>query len=1095
MKKKRKMHLVIKQKLMALLIMMLFIPLVHAQQLSVSGHVTDDRKEPLPGVTVTIKGTSTGTITDIKGNFNLKANIGDVLLVSFIGMVSQEVTVASNEALKIVLPYDVVSLNEVVAVGYGTMKKSDLTGSVSSVSAAQLVESGAPTLEQALIGRAAGVVIETGDNSPGGATSIRIRGANSISGSSEPLFVIDGVPVMNNSDSGGNEQAQALSPIAGLSPNDIESVDILKDASATAIYGAQGANGVIMITTKKGKSGSLNISVNTSGGVQFADTDVYDMMDSYEFANFKNGYHFRYPQKSLMTEEDIQNTGYGKYWDTSAFKDTTTTDWMDAVTRQGVVQDYHVGINGGANGNNFNVGMGYYNNKGILQNTEMDRYTLNFSLRTDAKKRVQFGINMFGSYLVNNGMLTSNASSGDQNAGILLQALRYSPLNPLTDEDGNYVLDDEENESSAFSPYLTATGVDMNTKSTYFNVNAFVKINIGKGLDVKASAGGNMNDMKISNFFPSTTSWGLSTQGKSFIRNRTTTKWVSDLLLTYNKTFNGKHKLNALVGTTANQFDSYSLTTINQNYSIENLGNDAIQIGMDPTKPSSYADGWTLMSYLGRAFYSFDDKYSLTASVRADGSSRVAYNNRWGYFPSAAASWRISEEGFMESAEAVSNLKVRLGYGVTGNQNIPAYQPYDTYSLNDAVIGGNLTPSSSIQQLPNNDLKWETTEAYNVGIDFGFFNNRISGSVDVYQKNTKDLLLNAIVPSTAGVQGGTMYKNMGKMENKGVELALNTVNIDKKVKWTSTFTIAMNRNMVTDLGDNDTIQVAGTRGPNQTMLIEGQPIGIWWGWESAGIWQQDDFTYSFGHAEGPQGIDGNPLAPGWHLNADENGEYPAFRSGDQPGKRRFRDLDGDGDIDADDRTIVGVSQPDFTGSFSNSIMYKNFDMNFLLEFSYGKEIFHGTKWHLVQPNTSFHNKLNADYWRATEYEIIFDENNRPIRENKDVVLVEGNPSNENIYIGTGDHTENLNDTYIEDGSYLRLKSLTLGYSLPSKITRKYGINKMRFYVSGTNLWTLTGYTGYDPAVNTSSLNGLRPGYDYSAYPLTKTITFGLNLNF
>lgn len=1062
-----------------------------AQDLKVNGVVVDSQKRPLLGVTIYLESRNTGTSTGIDGEFSIDAARGDKLTVSYIGYESQTIVVNSAK-LDVTLEEDNAKIEEVVVIGYGAVKRSDLTGAVSSVSSDQLTRTGQSTVEQALIGQAPGVIIESGDNAPGAVSSIRIRGSNSINASSEPLYVIDGIPIMNSSSSGDSGGATALSPIAGLSPEDIESIDVLKDASATAIYGAQGANGVIIITTKKG-GGRFNVNVNISGGIQVADEDKYDIMNSEEFANFKHNYSFTYPDKCLMTEEDIANNTYHDFWDTSKFVGYPTTDWMDEVIRDGSVKNVHVGISGGNNGTSYNVGVGYYNNKGILINTNMDRYSLNMNLQTDPEKRIQIGINSMMSYIINDGMLTSNAGTANQTAGILLQALRYNPMIPLKDADGNYTVEDPEGENSAYSPYLTAQNVQMQSRYLNLNVNAFMNVKLYDDLSFKLSLGSNVANTDTRNFYPNTTSWGKDANGKSMNRNGTSTKWVSDAIFNYNKKWEN-HSLNAIVGGSMTGYDDYYVTINSENFPIQDLGSNGIQVGMSPLTPNSNANGWSLLSGMARFIYSYDSRYSLTASIRADGTSRVAFNNRWGYFPSMAAAWRINQEEFMSSVNWIDNLKLRLGYGVTGNQNIPAYQAYDTYEIVQTVINGELVTAGVLGQLPNQNLKWETTASYNLGVDFGFLNNRINGSVDVYVKKTKDLLLNAIIPSTGGTVRGTMYRNMGALENKGIEFALNTVNIQKQnFQWQSTFNIAKNVNKITNLGDNDMIPV-GTDVTAQAVLQVGQPIGSSYGWRSNGIWQQDEFTYSFGHADGPKGANGLPLSKGWHLNA-VNGAYPASQANDEPGKRKYMDLNGDGVINDDDRTIIGVSQPDFTGSFSNSFNYKQFDLNFMLEFSYGKEIVHGTKWSLIEPNTIFQNKLNYDHWRPTEYEIIYDELGAPICENKDVILKEGNPSNEGVMHGSGNHTANLNDAYIEDGSYLRMKSLTVGYTLPSKLSDMFKIRSARVYLTATNLFTLTGYTGYDPAVNTSNMNGLRPGYDLGAYPLTRSVTAGINVSF
>jgi TonB-linked SusC/RagA family outer membrane protein len=1061
-----------KQRLLPLLLICFSLSGYLQAQYIVTGKIADQSGTTIPGATVMVEGTTRGTVSNLDGEYSIDLESDSAILVySYLGYFTQVIPVEGRTVIDIVLEEDIQRLDEVVVIGYGSVKRRDLTGAVTSVKGEELSQSGFASVDQALLGRVAGLVVETADNSAGAAASIRIRGANSISGSSEPLYVIDGIPILNNASQRTGEPA-TLSPLAGLSPNDIESINILKDASATAIYGAQGANGVIIITTRQGQQGKLNISFNSSYGVQTVDPNVYKMLDSYGFAKFRNQHHFPYPMNHLTDSIDLIGNVDAK--------------WFDGATEDIA----------------YNVGIGYAKNVGVVENSDADRTSIKFGLRTTSSKKLQFGINALTSFYNSNGIVTSNGPNqgvGDATAGILLQALRYRPMTPLKDENGEYIETDIEGGGALNNPYLTVTEVDMSFKNNYFNANTYLQYNFTNHLNLRASLGGNISNSRFLQWIPTTTAWGRTVNGFSYTRNTNNRKIVTDILLNYSNTFGESHRIDAMGGYTANKSDYFNINTYVQNYDIQSLGINNIGLGAAASTPQSHANAWALQSYLGRAFYSFQDKYSITASLRADGTSRVSPDNAWGLFPSAAVSWRITEESFMQSVDWLAQLKLRVSYGVTGNQNIPPYQFYSSYSAQQTVIDNQLVPSSSISQLQNNDLKWETTDQFNVGLDFGMFAHRVSGAVDVYKKITNDLLMQTIIPATSGLS--VMYRNVGSLENKGLEFTLNTVNIDNgSFKFTSNFNIAFNRNKVTDLGDKDTIPVAGSSGYNQVVLIKGMPIGLWFGWQTDGIWQMEDFTYSFRHPDGPLGDDGRPLRKGWHLNKLPDGTYPASRPNDSPGRQKFVDQNKDGVINDEDRVVVGISQPDFTGSFSSALFFKGFDLNFMLDFRYGKEVFHATRWWLQQPNTVFQNKLEDDYWRFTEYEIIFDDQGDPVELGTTVMNDEngnpltGNPTNEKIRLGQGDAYLNLNDAFIEDGSYLRLRTISLGYTLPIALTGKIGINRLRFYVTGINLLTMTKYTGYDPAVNSSSLNGLRPGYDYSAHPLPKTIMFGLNLD-
>ncbi|MGL1885137.1 MAG: TonB-dependent receptor [Reichenbachiella sp.] len=1036
----------------------------------IKGKVTDDTGESLPGVNILLKGSTTGTITDVDGNYNLEIpDVEGVLLISYVGYISIEENVAARVVLDFALQPDAQQLDEIVVIGYGTVKKSDLTGAVSSVKGEEIGKAGLASLDQALAGRAAGVFIQSTDNAPGASTQIRIRGANSINASSEPLYVIDGFPVMNEGGDTGAVSSGGINPMSSLNPNDIASVDILKDASATAIYGARGANGVIIITTKSGKAGETKVNLDVSHGIQTFDEDKYKVLDTQGFADFRNAYAFTYPTAHDLTDEEAQQYGNDyKYWDTSIWADSASTDWMDEISRTGQVMSYNLGINGGSESTTFNVGLGYYSQEGVIKYTDFERYSLSFNIKSKLSEKATFGLNSRVSYAQSRGTVTTNAQGGETGSGIVMSALRYKPNVPAYDEFGNPVEADPDAESVQTNPFLLVRDADMTTKFANAFANAYFEFEILDGLKFKTSGGINYFDNKRLSYYPSHTSWGLMTGGRGVINNFNSIGWLNENTLSYFKQFNSNHQLNLLAGTSIQHNSSFYNNSSATQFPLEDLTYYAIQNGEEIGAPISNGSDWGLLSYFGRVNYTLMSKYILTASFRADGSSRVS--NPWGYFPSAAIAWRLYEEDFIKSINFISDMKLRAGFGMTGNSTIPPYQEYTAFGSTKYAAGGNESLAVSPTRIGNKELEWETTSQWNIGLDFGFANNRISGSIEAYQKTTTDMLLNSIIPSSTGY--ANLFRNIGEVKNEGYELSLNTQNFIGAFEWSSNLNISQNKNKIVELGGEDYVPVPGSSPNARAMLIVGQPVGVWYGFETDGIWQQDEFEW-------------DPSGSRYVL-----GDSSLVQSGAVPGKRKYKDVNGDGEITADDMKIIGKSQPKFQGGLTNNFSYKGFDLSVFLEFSIGKDVFNANKWWLVEADTKFHNKLDVDYWTPTVYQFYEDTG-----EESERVLEEGNPSNEYPRVAFGDPWGAMHDAYIEDGSYLRLKNINVGYTLPESITTAIKVQSVRFYATIQNLHTWTKYSGYDPAVDAANLNGMRPGYDFNAYPLAKSYIFGMNINF
>ncbi|MCG8580504.1 MAG: TonB-dependent receptor [Bacteroidales bacterium] len=1061
------------KKIGLLLSILLCAVVISEAQILIKGTVTSfDDGEKLPGVNVFVKGTTNGTITDIDGNYNLRVESeNSVLVFSFIGMQTFEQTIGAKRIIDVSLKADVMNLDEVVAVGYGTMKKSDVTGSVASVSASDIAESGGGTLEQSLAGRMAGVVVNTTDNAPGAGLDIRIRGTNSINASSAPLYVIDGFPVEGDFDQGGNLESTGQSPLSGLDPNDIESIDILKDASATAIYGARGANGVVIVTTKSGKDGKMEVTFNAQSGVQSM-IEQYEALDALGYAKYQ---HERYYPYSKRMDEPDPNDPNIKWWNYETYKDSTSTNWMDEITQLGVIQNYNLSLSGGNKKGNYLASVGYYNNKGIIKETDFERYTANFKGIAKPNDWMDVAINSKTSYSKNNGTVTVNSVGAANSTGIIHQAIKTSPLRSPQDE----TLETDDADGVIGNPLATLNNVDMVRENLQTINNVSVTIKPTKDLRIKVLGGMTHSIADFYYYAPSTTSWGSLYNGRARILNNKRTSWLNENTISYKKNIKG-HRFDLLGGVTIQSNHNISTEMEATNFPIESLGYKNIGVGESFSTPFSFAEEYILASYLSRLNYNYKDRYLVTASFRADGSSKFSANNKWGYFPSFALGWRLSEEAFMKNLGIFDNLKLRAGWGETGNPNIPPYQSLTNYAIDKYPSGSNLNSAVYPANAGNPNLRWETSVQTNFGLDIGVLNNRISAVIDIYYKTTDDLLLEGDIPPSTGYN--TYLYNSGKIENKGIEFALNTVNLNGTFKWFTNFNLAINKNKVLDVGDftsGDIINVPGTNTYSTAILQKGEPLGLWHGYKTDGLWQQSDFTWNgYGYDLKPIGNDdeGNPI-------------YPAALGNAAPGRWRYQDIDGNGEINAEDKTIIGISQPDFTGGLNNSFEYKNFDLAILLEFSVGKDVYNANNRFFIEPSSIGANTIHSDYWLPIQYEL--DENGNETS----VVLDPGNPDAKYPGPGGGDPFGDNHDAYIEDGSYLRIKNISMGYTFKKEVLNAVRLSSLRVYANVLNLYTFTNYSGYDPAVDSQSIGGLRPGYDFNSYPLARTFMFGVSAKF
>ncbi|MDR0715021.1 MAG: TonB-dependent receptor, partial [Bacteroidales bacterium] len=983
--------------------------------------------------------TNSGTATDADGLFSLNvSSLPATIVVSYIGYRPQEIDVyeTSYETLVIPIVEDLNLLNEVVVIGYGTQRRGDISGLVASVPKVNL-EQPQTSFDNLLSGAVAGVQVTQSSGQPGASSSIRIRGGNSITGGNEPLYVIDGQIMYNNNSAtstGIGYSGAGLNALATINPADIASIEVLKDASATAIYGSRGANGVILVTTKKGE-GKDRIHYTGSTG-QSVISKRLDLLNGREWALLRNDIIAATPSLAsspLFTQAEIDAFGEGY-------------DWQDAVLRTARTQNHQLSLSGGDDKTKYLVSGNFYDQQGIVVNSSFERYALRVNLQRQLSERLKTGLNLSVSSSTQAGVsFTPSINATDAYSSALLTV----PVVPIYNADGSYHFDDTY--VLDLNSLASLADVTNETKVNRTFGNFFAEYKIIPELTAKINAGADFINAKQNFYAPSYTVGGLNTNGAGFVGNNVTQSWQTELTLTYDKSFN-EHHLTFLAGYTTENIHSESVLAYATNFLNDITGHNDLGSG-SPSQPSSNAVTSALNSWLGRLNYSWKNRYNATASFRADGSSRFAPNYKWGYFPSLGLSWNISEEEFLNNPNAISNLKLRLSVGSIGNQEIGDFQYVSKYSPVIYSFGRQLVNGYAPVNIANNDLKWETTTQYNAGIDFSLFKNRVNVVVDAYYKLTSDLLVAVPVPTSSGYAEG--LKNVGNVSNRGIEF---TVNADvirgkkaKSLDWHTALTIARNQNRVESLGDD--VDSYTPRVPNQNIgrfnpliVKEGYALGTFWGYETAGIVQQGD------------DLSAVPV--------------PTWTTGVQPGDRKYVNHGGDaGIIDDDDRTVLGSAQPKFTFGFTNTFSYKGFDLSALLQGSYGNKLYNALRAQLEITST-VSNVLGVfrDRWTPT------------------------NPSND-IPRATSAPSSVVTDKLVEDASYLRLKNVTLGYSLPKSRIDRVNIEKIRLFVTGQNLLTLTGYSGYDPEANTYEQNSLYQGIDFGAYPSSKSWLAGIEITF
>ena len=1065
------------QKLLSLIsaFVMLFCATdAFAQGVTVTGRVIDATGEPLIAVTVYEDGnTANGTMTDIDGNYTLNVSSAKATIVySCLGFAEVKETVGLRKTINVTLAEEQLSIDaaEVVSVGYGSVTRRDLTGSISKVDMGELMKAPVTNFDQALTGKVAGVVVTTSDGALGAEANITIRGNNSLTQSSAPLYIIDGLPT---------ESSMATA----LNSADIESIDILKDASATAIYGARGANGVIVITTKQGSEGKPKVNFSSSWTVSHI-ANKADLMNGYEFVELQNEIFALSGNTNsyLKPSEHDQASGITTY-DLEDYRDESRwNDWQDNIYRTSISQNYNLSIAGGSKeaGNRYNVSMSVVDQDGIIVKSNFQRYQGKVNFQQKLGKNVTFDFMANYSRQITNGVTPTNAQQSSSATGWLIYSVwGYRPVKPKSkwSEEGDMVdemLDADVASSNdyRFNPAMTVRNEYRKTIVDYLNASAGLTWDITEDLKLKVTGGYTMNKRRREEFNGTQTYTGYegSPSGKGInggIYWNDKMSWVNDNTLTYTKRFNRKHNFNFLAGFTLSgeKFD-YKGTYATQ-MTTEALGLNGLHTGSYQTVTPWQYD-WTMMSGFFRVNYNFKYKYYLTASFRADGSSKFPSSNRWGYFPSAGFSWNINREDWLKDKTWLSNAKFRASWGLTGNNRTTT--PYDYYSQiatlpgnpdsYDYVFGGNIVSGYYPSNMSNDNLKWETTEQFNVGLDFSAFESRIKLTFDWYLKNTRDLLLQATIPASSGYTSAML--NVGSMQNKGYEVTLDLVPVQKKnFSWNMNFNIAINRNKVTAL-TNDQLSLLRSVSWDQRFNAQypyitqvGKPSGMMYGFIYEGTYKLDDFN------SGTSLKDGVPYMTS--VGQDKV----------KPGDPKYRDINHDGLIDDNDRTIIGCGQPLHTGGFGNTFNFYGFDLNIFFSWSYGNDVINANRLYFENGSITNTNQLKSykDRWTV----------NNP---DSDIPRVGADIASMFVY----------SSRVVEDASFLRLRNVTLGYTLPRKVLRKMNFDTMRFYISGENLWTLTNYSGPDPEVSTRN-SVLTPGFDWSAYPRAIGVTAGLSFTF
>ncbi|MDR2840639.1 MAG: TonB-dependent receptor [Paludibacter sp.] len=1085
------------------LILLFFVSIISmftfAQQRSITGTVTDVNGEAMIGVTVKEKGSSNGTITDFDGKYKLSVGNNSVLVVSYIGFTQQEITVGNQNVVNITLKEDLRSLDEVVVIGYGSVKKKDLTGSISSLKSDALAQVPVANVVEAMSGRMAGVRVTTTDGSPDADIMIRVRGGGSITQDNSPLYIVDGFPVNSFSD---------------VPAGDIDDITVLKDASSTAIYGAQGANGVVLITTKSAQKGKTQVSYN--GFLQSKRlANRLKVMNPYEYVKWN------YENAAMNSEDAVKSfeKTFGYYDDIDLYQYQQPTDWQEDMFGSGQLsQQHNISITGGNDKTKYLISGTYNFDGGLMPNTDYSRYNLNFKLDQEIAKRLNFQFNARTTDTSTDG----DGSSGGTNKIRTFQAITRGPvqgISGLVEKDPTMMSEEDYEQwvrdNMSLADQAAQYWRHRNQRS--FTYNAALNWEIIKGLAyrVEGSYGYGFNENQ--RYWGETTVDASNNGGLPLVEQQksNSSSYRLSNTLTYKFAIGKQHQFNVMAGQELNSSSSQSLTTRVFHFSKDltpekifaNLG-----LGESPTISSSYGEPTRLLSYFGRFGYNFGERYLATITLRADGSSKFAPGRQWGYFPSAAVAWRIVEEPFMlNTKDWLSDLKLRASYGEAGNNRISSglyksrytISSSKTYALGDKQ--NNYYQSGS--RLPNPLIKWESLVTKNVGLDFGIFNQRLFGTVEYYWNTSSDLLLDTKITAPGYT---SMMLNIGQTTNRGLEITLNAAIIQKKnFSLVADFNIGFNKSNVDALDNDANFLTYATgwastdlKGYDEYEVHVGQPVGIMYGWITDGYYTTSDFaSYDSGTKKYiiAKDANGNPVAP-------ETNSTLGGRIGIRPGTIKFKDISGkngvpDGIIDDYDRTIIGNANPDFTGGFGISGTVKNFDFALNFNFVYGNDIYNASKLASVQQYRTTNPNL-LDIMNSSQRYTYINEATGDVVTDLATLAAMNEGANAKKYwspLSFGNSNAVIHSWAIEDGSFLRLQNITVGYTLPKKISSMFYCSRLRAYCTLNNVWLWTNYSGYDPEVSSqgrgSTSPQMIPGLDYSSYPKSFSMTFGLNVQF
>ena len=1051
-----------------ILFLILFLsPFALLAQTTLTGTVTDNTGFPLPGASIIEKGTSNGAATDIDGAFSIELNqTPSTLVVSYIGFITKEVVINNQSNLTIVLQEDSEQLDEIVVIGYGSVNKKDLTGAVTSIKPTEELAEQSKGVEDLIRGQAAGVQVSSNSNEPGGSISVKIRGISSLTANSEPLYVVDGIIMDTATEDTNNPLSGYSAPqgggVSGVSPSDIESVEVLKDASATAIYGSRGANGVIIITTKRGKKGNakFNFTSSLSTGSVVRNIDVLDIEG---YANYQNE-----SRNSLGEGDRYIVASDGTVTDAQSMEVLTGINWADDTYRNAEVRKSRLAVSGGGELGDYYISGGMIRNQGTFPKALAKAVDFNLNFNQQLSDRVKLRTKIATTYTE-----LSSSKGADENGGannsMVRQVILAAPILDFTDNN----LDEADVDDFIDGPRAWVTDYDDDAEELRILGSLNMDYKISDAFTYRLRFGGDYRKKERSFWYGTALLKGKAPNGLAGLSTLDRFRYNVDNTLMFKKRFNKNHRLNGTVGVLLDQTNIKQTRYSAADFADKSLRADGISFGAINTPLIIDSEHPSIVSFIGRMNYTLFNKYLFTGTFRADGSSKFAEGNRWGYFPAFSFAWKVNEESFLKNSESITDLKLRLGYGEVGNQNIPSYSFLTPFGATEAALsdaaGGNLIAVVPLN-LANPDLIWETSVQYNAGLDFGLFDNRLVGTVDTYYKTSSDLLLNVALGPTAGFNFITA--NQGDIENRGIEFSIKgDIISNENTNWSVFGNISFNKNEIRDLGQvlpaeigNLGVQTSffGTQVSGGTyfkqpanIFIEGREAGLFFGYETDGIIRTDEQLTNTESGD-PLNYGGTALSVG-----DVN----------------FVDQNGDGDINESDKTIIGNPNPDYTFGFGSSFEHKNFSVSVLFNGVVGNDLANGNKFETGYANTTLKNI------RVDAYE--------------DAFHPDTNPNGAYPAVGVGgigpNYATDFNDRMVEDGSFLRLSNATLGYNIPVDDIKFF--DSIRISLSGQNLWLITDYTGFDPEVNSFGYDPTRTGIDWGSFPNQRTYTFGINVTF